>query len=394
MILVTGASGTVGGAVAAELRNTAAPFKAMARTAAELPDSAVIADFADKDSMKRVLTGVDTVFLVCSPIPSLVDLESNAIDACQESAVKHVVLNSALGAADYPKSFPGWHRKVEEKLKASGLAYTILRPNSFMQNITAYLAPSIRAQGAFYAASGAAKYSFVDVRDVGAVAAKILVSPAQHAGKIYALNGPEAFSYGDLAARIHATFVDIPEAAQRQAMLDMGMPEWQVTALLELQQYYVNGQGGEVDNVLATLLGRAPRTLAEFLKEFESAFAMSVDQMKAFVRNHFEEFVNRKNLAIAYVNFAPEFEDHGSDVPPGLASGPEGAKQYVGAALQKFPDMHVEILDIVAEADKVVVRNRWTGGGYEFSGIVIWQIAHRQLVKRWAYLTPPHPIKP
>ncbi len=120
---------------------------------------------------------------------------------------------------------------------------------------------------------------------------------------------------------------------------------------------------------------------------------MTLSEMKDFVRKHFEEFVNRKNLDIADVNFAPEFQDHGADVPPGLPSGPAGAKQYVGAAYQKFPDIHVEILDLIAEDDKVVVRNHWTGGGYEFSGIVIWRIAHRQLAERWAYLTPPQPVK-
>ena len=76
----------------------------------------------------------------------------------------------------------------------------------------------------------------------------------------------------------------------------------------------------------------------------------------------------------------------------GNASSMHAFGSEVGAALKKFPDMRVEILDIIAEADKVVVRNRWTGGGYEFSGIVIWQIAHRQLIARWACLTPPHPI--
>jgi predicted SnoaL-like aldol condensation-catalyzing enzyme len=95
------------------------------------------------------------------------------------------------------------------------------------------------------------------------------------------------------------------------------------------------------------------------------------------------------------VNFAPEFVDRGTDVPPGMPPGPEGAIAYVAGALKKFPDMHVEILDMVAEGDKVVVKNRWTGTEaatgkkYEFSGIVIWRIAHRQLVERWAYLTVP-----
>jgi predicted SnoaL-like aldol condensation-catalyzing enzyme len=126
---------------------------------------------------------------------------------------------------------------------------------------------------------------------------------------------------------------------------------------------------------------------------------MAVAEMKQFVRDYLEEFVNRKNLDIADVNFAPEFEDHGADVPRGIPPGPAGAKQYVGGAYKKFPDIHVDILDLIAEDDKVVVRNHWTGTEaasgtkYEFSGIVIWRIAHRQLAERWAYLTPPQPIQ-
>jgi predicted SnoaL-like aldol condensation-catalyzing enzyme len=122
-------------------------------------------------------------------------------------------------------------------------------------------------------------------------------------------------------------------------------------------------------------------------------------ELREFVRNHFEEFVNCKNLDIADVNFAPEFEDHGADVPPGLPPGPAGAKAYVGGAYKKFPDIHVDILDLIGDDDRVVVRNHWTGTEaatgtkYEFSGIVIWRVAHRQLVERRAYLTPPAPVK-
>jgi predicted SnoaL-like aldol condensation-catalyzing enzyme len=125
---------------------------------------------------------------------------------------------------------------------------------------------------------------------------------------------------------------------------------------------------------------------------------MTHAEMREFVRNHFEEFVNRKKLNIGNVNFAPEFVDHGSDVPPGTLPGPAGAIQYVGGAYKRFPDIYVEILDMVAEDDKVVVQNRWTGTEaatgkkIEFSGIVIWRIAHRQLVERWAYLTLPKQV--
>jgi predicted SnoaL-like aldol condensation-catalyzing enzyme len=121
-------------------------------------------------------------------------------------------------------------------------------------------------------------------------------------------------------------------------------------------------------------------------------------EMKQFVRNHFEEFVNRKNIAIGDVNFAPEFVDHGADVPPGTLPGPEGAKQYVAGALRKFPDMHVTIEDVIAEGDKVMVRNTWratnpaNGAKLQFAGIVLWRVAHRQLAERWAYLEAPHPV--
>jgi len=117
---------------------------------------------------------------------------------------------------------------------------------------------------------------------------------------------------------------------------------------------------------------------------------MTHAEMKEFIRNHFEEFVNRKNLPIGEVNFAPGFVDHGADGPPGLPPGPAGAIQYVGAALKKVPDLRVSIEDLIAEDDRAVVRNRWTGTGgaskqrLEFSGIVIWRIANRQIVERWA----------
>jgi len=282
MILVTGASGSAGGAVLNEVAKTNKPFRAMyrsredaARVPADVP--AVIADFGDKPSLRRALEGVDAVYLVCSPVRELVELEGNMVDACRETRVRHVVLNSALGAGDYSKSFPSWHRKVEEKLKASGLQYTILRPNSFMQNILTYYAPSIRSQGAFYAAMGNARTSFIDVRDIATVATKALTTPG-YEGKTYELNGPEALTYAEVAEKISRAsgqkvqYLDIPVEQQKRSMLDQRMPEWQVTALLDLQAYYTGGKGGEVDDVLAKLLGCSPTTIDQFLAEFSDSF--------------------------------------------------------------------------------------------------------------------------
>jgi len=285
MILITGASGTVGKAVLAKVARSGEKHRAMYRSkeeAAKAPagTEAIVADFSDKASLVAALRGVESVYLVCSPIPGLVQLEGNAIEASEAVGVRRIVLNSALGAGDYGKSFPSWHRKVEDKLKATKMAHCIIRPNSFLQNVLTYFAPGIRAQGAFYGAMRNARTSYLDVRDIATVAAKALRC-GEHEGKTYELNGPEALTCANVAEKISkhagiaARYVDIPVEALRKAMLDQRMPEWQVTALLELQEYYTSGKGGTLDGVLEGLLGRPSITMDQFLEEYSSEFRQS-----------------------------------------------------------------------------------------------------------------------
>jgi predicted SnoaL-like aldol condensation-catalyzing enzyme len=125
---------------------------------------------------------------------------------------------------------------------------------------------------------------------------------------------------------------------------------------------------------------------------------MGVEANKQFVRNHFEEFVNRKNLDIADRNFAANYQEHGTDAPADYPPDPEGPKRYLAASFKRFPDIHVTVEDIIAEGDKVVVRNTWratdksTGQKIEFGGIVIWRIDSGKLAERWAYLRAPHSV--
>ena len=287
MILITGASGTVGKAVLREVAKTGAAHRAMYRSkdeAAKAPagTQTVIADFSDRPSLASALKGAESVYLVCSPIPQLAELEINVIEASQAAGVRRIVLNSALGAADFPKSFPSWHRKVEDKLNGTKIAHVILRPNSFMQNIVTYYAPTIRTQGAFYGSYGNnVRISYIDVRDLAAVAAKALTSGALD-GKTLELNGPEALTCEQVAQKITertgvaARYVDIPLEAQHKAMLDQKMPDWQVTALIGLQQYYIDGQGGATDRTVADVLGRPPATLDQFLADNKSEFRSQV----------------------------------------------------------------------------------------------------------------------
>ena len=283
VILVTGASGNVGGAVLQELRRAGAPVRAMYRSkedAAKAPvgTDVVIADFADRASLDRALEGVDRVYLVCSPIPQLVELESNMVDACREHGIQHLVLNSAFGADCYDKSFPAWHCKVEERVRASGVPATILRPESFMQNIGMYFAGTINSQGAFYAAGGQEPIAFIDVRDVGATAAKILTTNG-HTGKTYTLTGPELLNYSHVADKLSAllqrkvTYVALTQDQLRQSLRDAGMPAWQVEALADLQAYYTDGPGATITRDVRAVLDREPIYFDQYLRDNVDAFS-------------------------------------------------------------------------------------------------------------------------
>lgn len=123
---------------------------------------------------------------------------------------------------------------------------------------------------------------------------------------------------------------------------------------------------------------------------------LSLEEMKAFVKRHFDDFVNRQRSDVALENFSEDFLDH--DEPGGAAVGPVAARTMMEHAYQRWPDLHVEVVDILAEGDKVMVRNVWTatdkssGKKIQFGGFVLWRFANRKIVERWATLTPPAEI--
>src|SRR5450432_3860993 len=106
---------------------------------------------------------------------------------------------------------------------------------------------------------------------------------------------------------------------------------------------------------------------------------LNTEEMKAFVRRHFDDFVNRKLSEVALQNFTDDFLDH--DGPNGAVVGPEAAKRMMEGAYRRWPDLHVEVLDAISEGDKVMVRNRWTGTDamtarkIEFHGVVLWRFS-------------------
>jgi predicted ester cyclase len=124
-----------------------------------------------------------------------------------------------------------------------------------------------------------------------------------------------------------------------------------------------------------------------------AAPGLTLEEMKNFVRRHFDDFVNHKLSDVALKNFSEDFLDH--DEPGGAVVGPLAAKTMMELAYQFWPDLHVEVEDILAEGDKVMVRNVWTatekssGRKISFRGFVLWRFARGKIVERWATLTPP-----
>lgn len=128
----------------------------------------------------------------------------------------------------------------------------------------------------------------------------------------------------------------------------------------------------------------------------KAAPGLTLLEMKQFVQNHFEEFVNQKKSEVALKSFSADFLDH--DEPTGAEVGPEAAKRMMEGAYKRWPDLRVKVEDILAEGDKVMVRNSWTateaatGHRVEFHGFVLWRFANKKIVERWATITPPVPV--
>ncbi len=121
--------------------------------------------------------------------------------------------------------------------------------------------------------------------------------------------------------------------------------------------------------------------------------ALSAEQMKAKVRSHFEEFVNQRNPQVIETNMTPGFYDH--DGPGELPANLSGDERLMLGMYDAMPDLHLDILDMVAEGDKVVCRNRWrwtdrrTGQPMSFQGFVCWRFEGDRIAERWATVTKP-----
>ena len=280
MILITTA-GKVGSEAASLLAQQGTPVRVLVRN----PEKAkalvqarvelVKGDLDDPATIDAALRDVKAVVLVSPAVPVH---ELNVIDSAARAGVAHVVKITSKASADSPIARRRWQTEIEAGLIASGLGYTLLRNNAYMQNFLA-LAPAIANTNSFASSVGTGRVGLIDARDVAAVAAEVAAAPAAHVGKTYWPSGPELLSYSDVAA-VLTNVLDRPISYRqrtfeedRQAMIQAGVPE--PIAEMNAQAFSLTAEGDAawITDDVPTLLNRPARSFEQFATDYAATFS-------------------------------------------------------------------------------------------------------------------------
>ncbi|MGA5716776.1 SDR family oxidoreductase [Bacillus bombysepticus] len=269
MILVTGVTGHVGKEVVKALMQRNIDFQVATR---KKESKGVYFDFENPSSIKPALKRVKKLFLLRPP--HLADAKKYfqpVIDAAKEVGIKHIVFLSLLGVEKNP-IVP--HAKIEKIIKESGIPYTFLRPSFFMQNLLSQHGDELRSEKIIEVPAGNGKTSFIDVRDIGEVAAKVLMEDG-HEFKAYALTGSAALTYYEVAETIsketkeNITYTNPSIFKFRKRMMQKGLKNDFIMVMIGIYTTARLGLAKKVTVDLEQLLGRKPTTLKQFIQDYK-----------------------------------------------------------------------------------------------------------------------------
>jgi len=280
MILVTGANGNIGSAVVPDLLGRGVPVRVLVRDTAKAQKAfgdrveIIEGDLSDTASVQSALDGVEKVFLNTPSLDGFIDLQRPLIDAAAQAGVAHLVRISVMGAdLTSPISYARGHAALDAHLASTDLPWTVLAPSGYFQNLLSS-AESIR-QGAIYGSAGDGAVGFIDTRDIAEVAAAILTDDG-HQGQTHVLTGGQAITYSEIAAAFQSelghdvAYVDVPPEAFGENLRGFGLPDSQVTDILALFEVFKAGYATTVTPDVAQLLGRQPRTIADFVHDYRA----------------------------------------------------------------------------------------------------------------------------
>lgn len=273
-ILVIGANGTVGTELVRLLSDQGHDVM---RTTSRAPETAqdVHLNLATGEGLATAFDGVEAAFLLSPPgYTNQNELLNPVIDQALASGVKKIVLMTAMGAnADETAPL----RQVERHLEQSGLAYNIIRPNWFMQNFHTFWIQGILEQGKILLPVGKAKGSFIDARDIAAVAAVLLTS-RDHDNQEFDLTGGEALDHDEAAALLsNATgrtivYEEVSEEAMLAQLLAAGLPQDYAHFLITILGFFKAGYSEAITPAVEAITGAKPRTFAAYAHDFKDAW--------------------------------------------------------------------------------------------------------------------------
>jgi uncharacterized protein YbjT (DUF2867 family) len=282
-ILVTGANGNVSSKALHALEGSGHKLVGLVRDKAKGKDLEAkgvelrVGDLNELRTVEKVFEGVDTAFILVPPGNLAPTQTSNAIQGARLGGVKHIVRMSAVGAAhDAPTINSRLHALSDAEVVGSGLAYTIIKPHFFTQNLMG-MAQGILEQGMIYFALGDAKIAMIDVQDIANTAAALLANPAPHAGKTYTLTGGTAVGIADVAAALskalgkEVKYQPVPVEAAMEAMTKYGADDYTLTMMRDYLRAYSRGWGSPPTTAVKEITGKDPRSLEDFAKEFVAA---------------------------------------------------------------------------------------------------------------------------
>ena len=287
-ILITGATGTLGSEVVRQLAgvdsevNIKAAGHSLQNLERIIEDHKIKSmriDFSEPETLKDALKDIDKVFLLTPFQPNMVQYSSNLLtEIIKAGKIKHIVKVSAMGADFEPGG--RLHRQAEQMIEDSGIAYTFLRPNAFMQNFVNFYSHMIKERDVLSLPAGDGKVSFVDVRDIAAVSIQILINNnvGKYNSKTYDITGPEAISYDD-AVRILSeqvgkkiSYVSVSEDDAFNAMKEIGLNDWLIKTILEGYNNLRKGYFSPITNVVEEITGRKPVSFKDFAKDHAEVF--------------------------------------------------------------------------------------------------------------------------
>ena len=280
MILVTTA-GKVGSETVRLLRQKELSVRVLVRdpqkvkSLAEIGAEIVVGDLDSLPSIDKAMKGIQTVVLVSPGLPAQ---ELNVVHSAKSGGVEQVIKVTNDASANSPIARRRWQFEIEAGLLASGLDYTLLRSNAYMQNVLA-LAPAIKKTGGFGSSAGKGRLGMIDVRDVAAVAVEIAASPTSHVGKTYKLTGPALITYYDVAATLSnilgrsVTYHELSFEEDKNAMIHAGLPKELAQMNAQFFSMVADGDTDWLSEDVPLLLGRPARSFEEFATDYASAFS-------------------------------------------------------------------------------------------------------------------------